>query len=91
MKVYVLTHCAAEQNYTPLVFSTKERAEEELKELFKDIIVEPEPEEDEEYEFYEDAPINSAVYEYNIGTDFAEITWSDDTYDLLEIFEAEVE
>lgn len=33
-KVYVLTHCAAEENYTPEVFVDKNKAIERLKDLY---------------------------------------------------------
>ena len=38
MKVYVLTHCAAEENYTPEVYKTKEEAVERLKEVYDECV-----------------------------------------------------
>ena len=38
MKVFVLTHCAAEENYTPEVFTTKLAAEKRLREEFNDLM-----------------------------------------------------
>lgn len=38
MKVYVLTHCAAEENYTPEVYKTKEKAVERLKEVYDECV-----------------------------------------------------
>lgn len=38
MIVYVLTHCAAEENYTPEVFTDVEKAYKRLKEVYEDCI-----------------------------------------------------
>ena len=40
MKVFVLTHCAAEENYTPEVFTNKEKAIERMKDLYEDCLFE---------------------------------------------------
>ena len=40
MKVFVLTHCAAEENYTPEVFTDKNKAIERLKDLYESCICE---------------------------------------------------
>ena len=40
MKLYVLTHCAAEQNYTPQVFNNKEKAVEALKDMYEGFLCE---------------------------------------------------
>jgi len=38
MIVYVLTHCAAEENYTPEVFTDVEKAYKRLKKVYEDCI-----------------------------------------------------
>lgn len=74
MKVFVLTHCASENNYTPKVFTDKTKAVEALKEKF-------------------DSLVSSSDYiiESELFVTKARIDYSDDTYDVLEIFEVEVE
>lgn len=74
-KVYVLTHCAAEENYTPRVFTNKKDAQKALKEDYQEL----------------KAGNNEFIYSKECGTNFAEIIWDDDTYNRLDIFEVEVE
>lgn len=38
MKLYVLTHCAAMENYTPEVFTTKEAAIKRMRAIYKNCI-----------------------------------------------------
>lgn len=73
-KVYVLTHCAAEENYTPRVFTNKKDAQEALKEEYEDL----------------KADNNEFICSEECGANFAEIVWVDDTYNRLDIFEVEV-
>ena len=74
MKVFVLTHCASENNYTPKVFTDKTKAVEALKEKY-------------------DSLVSSSDYivENEIFNTKAHIDYADDTYDVLEVFEVEVE
>lgn len=74
-KVYVVTHCAAEQNYTPRVFASKNDALDEVKKLYNDLI-----RDNEDY-------IDSDEF-WKSGF---EIIWSDDTYNRVDTFEVEVE
>ena len=73
-KVYVLTDCAAEENYTPRVFSNKEDAIKALREQY------------DEYTQEEDYVCSS-----ELDNNHAEIIYVDDTYNVLDIFEVEVE
>lgn len=74
-KVYVLTDCAAEENYTPRVFINEKDAQEALKEEFKNL----------------KADNSEFIYFQDCGVNYAEIVWDDDTYNRLDIFEVEVE
>jgi len=74
MKVYVLTNCAAEKNYTPRVFTTKAAAIEALKDSYENCIAE-----------------GDYVDHDELFDTCAEVVYIDDTYDVLEIFEVEVE
>lgn len=73
-KVYVLTHCAAEENYTPEVFTDKEIAMRVLSDWYNAQI--------ENYA--------EAIYDSSCGETFCEIIWQDDTYDVVNIFDCEV-
>ena len=73
-KVYVLTDCAAEDNYTPRVFSKKEDAVKALK---------------EQYNVYVKGN-RGAIDEKELYNTRAEIFYVDDTYNILEVFEVEV-
>ena len=75
MKLYVLAHCAAEENYTPKVFKNKEDAVSALKKIYKECIGCGDANYVDSDELYETA---------------AEIVYVDDTYDRLDIFEVEV-
>lgn len=82
MKLFILTHCAAEENYTPLVFKTKEEAKKEMDQIADECIYERDTD-GEVIDQYSD--------DYKIYKDSAAIYYSDDTYDRLDIFEVEVE
>jgi len=73
MKLYVLTHCAAEENYTPEVYKSKEKAVERLKDIYEQCIGE-----------------GDYVASDDLYDTAARITYVDDTYDRLDIFEVEV-
>ena len=75
MKVYVLTDCAAEDNYTPRVFNKKEDAVKALKEQYNTYV----------------KGNRGAIVEKDLYNTRAEITYVDDTYNILEVFEVEVE
>lgn len=75
MKAWVLTHCAAEENGTPVVTDSREKAISILKEIYDNLV-----------NVYEDSILSNKFW----GTK-AEIIYIDDTYDVFEIFECEVE
>lgn len=75
MKVYVLTHCASEDNYTPEVFTSKEKAQTTLQ--FN-------------YDKYTDGGDNSSIFSSEIWEDGMEIIWDDDSYDKFQIFEVDL-
>lgn len=81
MKLFILTHCAAEENYTPLVFKSKEEAKKEMDHIVNDLIYERDTD-GEVIDQYSD--------DYEIYEDSAAIYYGDDTYDRLDIFEVEV-
>ena len=92
-KVYVLTDCAAEDNYTPRVFKDKQKAREAFLEQVEEYLVDEcyDVEEDGEPEqTYNGKPVYDYVDNFEIQGDRAEIVYSDDTYNVLEIFEVEV-
>ena len=81
MKLFILTHCAAEENYTPQVFLDKKAARKELAKIADQCI----------YERDEDGELlGSYTDNFELYDDAAEIIYSDDTYDRLDIFEIEV-
>lgn len=81
MKLFILTHCAAEENYTPQVFLDKKAARKELAKIADQCI----------YERDEDGELlGSYTDDFELYDDAAEIIYSDDTYDRLDIFEIEV-
>lgn len=82
MKVYVLTHCAAEKNYTPSVFTDRAKAEKEMEDAFESVV----------YQQLDDecGDIQDCVDDFAINNSCATVTYVDDTYDVWEIFEVEV-
>lgn len=84
MKLFILTHCAAEDNYTPRVFQNKTDAILALNKSYDELVYERDAD-------GEVLCVYGSVYEYNIEGFRAEITYADDTYDVFEIFEVEVE
>ena len=48
-KVYVVTHCAAEENYTPNVYTNKQDALAEVKRLYDDCLENEDYIDNEEY------------------------------------------
>ena len=74
-KVYVVTNCAAEENYTPSVYTNKQDAQAEVKRLYEDYKA-----------GYEDYIDNEEFW-----NDGFEIVWQDDTYNRVDIFEVEVQ
>ena len=88
--IYVLTHCAAEENYTPRVFMNKKDAQEALKEEYRSLLIDAcDFSDDVDDEYLEEESFY--VYSKECGDNFAEIVWDDDTYNRLDIFEVEVE
>ena len=83
MELFILTHSAAETNYRPQVFKTLEEAQNALEKTYdSELFVRDENGNViDEYDFVE----------ANIYGNYAEITWSDDSYDAYEIFKTEVE
>lgn len=79
-KLNILTHCAAEQNYTPLVFKSKKEAKKEMDRIVDDLIYERDTD-GEVIDQYSD--------DYEIYENSATIYYDDDT-DCLQIFEVEV-
>lgn len=79
MTLYVLTHCAAEENYTPRVFKTLEEARKALKKTYEDLV------------FNEEANTNEWVESFEVCDDSVEIVYVDDSYDRLDIFKVEEE
>ena len=75
MKVWVITHCAAEENGTPVVAGSKEKATSILKEIYDNLVND-----------FEDSIFSNELWDTK-----AEIIYKDDTYDVFEIFECEVE
>lgn len=76
MKAYVLTHCSAEENYTPSVFLDKAKAIEVMKANYDENL--------------NNATVVGALYDADFDDDFASITYTDDTYDIYQLFEIEV-
>lgn len=72
--VYVLAHCAAEKNYTPVVFTDKETAMRVLSDWYN-----------AQVENYAEA-----IFDSSHDATFCEILWNDDTYNTANIFECEV-
>ena len=94
MKVFVLTHSSKEKNWLPVVSESKEVIEKAFKEKLKELLVDQDydPEYDPEpTDFYEGEPINSAINSYDYGTTWAEVIYCDDGYDVLDIYEVEME
>ena len=89
-KVYVLTHCAAGENYTPRVFANKKDAQKALKEEYRNLIIDA-------CDFSDDISdkdledVNIYIYSKHCSANSAEIVWDDDTYDRLDIFGVEIE
>lgn len=75
MKLYVLTRCSAEQNYTPKVFKNIEDAVSELKKIYKQCL---------------NCGDGNHVDSDELYNTSAEIIYKDDTYDRLDIFEVEL-
>lgn len=77
MKVYVLTHCAAEENYTPAVYFDKTKARAAMKADYEENL--------------NNAKAADAVFDAEFEDNFASITYADDTYDVYQLFEVEAE
>ena len=77
MKVYVLTHCAAEENYTPAVFLDEAKARAAMKADYDENL--------------NNAESVGAVFDTDFDDNFASITYTDDTYDVYQLFEVEAE
>lgn len=94
MKVYVLTHSSSRKNWLPIVSQSKEVIEKAFKEKLKELLVDQDydPEYDPEpKDLYEGLPVNTYIDSYDYGTDWAEMLYCDDSYDVLEIYETEME
>lgn len=94
MKLFVLTHCAAEENYTPKVFKTEQEAITELRNIFADLVYDTNYTEDDraaEYNFDNGKYVKECIDSYELYGKSAEIIYNDDTYDRFDIFEVEVE
>ena len=89
MKLYVLTHCAAEENYTPKVFKTEQEAITALRNVYEDLVY------DTDYDAAAASDNEKYVKDYvechELYNNVAEIIYVDGTYDRLDIFEVEVE
>lgn len=81
MKLFILTHCAAEQNYTPQVFKTEQEAKKEMDRIVNELLYER----DADGEIIDQYTDNFEIFD-----DTAELIYGDDTYDRLDIFEVEV-
>ena len=81
MKLFILTRCAAEENYTPLVFKSKKEAKKAMDRIADDLIYERNA---------GGVVIDQYSDNYKIYEDSATVYYSDDTYDRLDIFEVEV-
>ena len=81
-KLYILTHCAAEQNYTPCIFKSQQAARKELETIADRLIYKRDLQGEIVTQYSDDFEINS---------NSAQIYYGDDTYDCLQIFEVEVE
>ena len=81
-KVFVLTHCAAEENYSPSVFTDFDKAKKAMHDSVDDLVFEQHDDESGEQHDY--------VESYNVTDVSAEVIYTDDTYDVFRIFEVEV-
>jgi len=93
-EIYVLANCAAEDNYTPRVFKDYEKARKSFEEAVEDYLVDKDYDveiDGEPEQTYNGKPVYHYVESFEINGDRAEIVYSDDTYNVLEIFEVEVE
>lgn len=75
MKVYVLAACSNEENRKSEVFTTKEKAVAKMKAYCKEA--------EEKY--------MSAIFSVEVFDESAEIIYLDDTYEVYEVFEVEVQ
>jgi len=82
MKLFILTHCAVEENYTPQIFKTKKEAQNKMKDMVDSLVYER----DSDGDVIDQYTDNFEVYDNR-----AEIIYPDDTYDCLEIFEVEID
>lgn len=95
MKLFILTRCAAEQNYTPKVFKTEQEAITELRNMYEDLVYDNNYADEPrgyvaEYDSDNDKYVREYVESYELYNKSAEIIYKDDTYDAFEIFEVEV-
>lgn len=92
MKLFILTHCAAEQNYTPMVFKTYEEAITKLRNMYEDLVYDTNyTDESCDYDTDNEEYVKEYIDSYELYDTCAEIIYTDDTYDRLDIFEVEVE
>ena len=83
MELFILTHSATKNNYRPQVFKTLEEAQNALEKVYdSELFVR-----DENGNVIDECDFVEA----NIYGSYAEIIWSDDTYDVYEIFKTKVE
>ena len=75
MKVWVVTHCAAEDNATTFVADSEEKAKSIMTEMYQNIVDD----------------FGDSIFSNEIWDTRAEIIFTDDTYDVFDIFECEVE
>lgn len=76
--LFILTHCAAEENYRPMVFDTLEKAKAKMNKIADELIYQR----DNDGEVIGQYSDNFKLYPNAVS-----VNYSDDTYDVLEIFE----
>lgn len=100
MKAYVLVRCCTEGNYAPQVFLNADDAENALEEIVDNLLIDNGWDDDYPYahpEFtsepklsYNGNPVYSYVYDFTVTCTLASITYVDDTWDELAIYEVEI-
>lgn len=96
MKLFILTNCSAEKNHTPQVFMNKKDAKKGLKEMYDELVYVKDYTEDlDNLKLFYDSTVNKyvkpGIFSWEIYNVSAEIIYTDDTYDVFEIFEINTE
>jgi len=76
--LFILTHCAAEENYRPMVFDTRAKAQAKMNKIADELIYQR----DNDGEVIGQYSDNFELYPNAVS-----VNYSDDSYDVLEIFE----